>query len=141
MDDFQFKLFRAVQLTAALLVHLIILFGLGPWNTARTVGLLIALPSLVLLFIARFQLGRSFTVTAQAKILVTHGLYSKIRNPMYTFAWLLTLGFLIALQKPYLFVLLPVLLLVQITRVHQEARVLEEKFRDQYREYRKKTWF
>ena len=140
MDDFKFKLVRTIQLGAAIVILLVIIFYAGPWNVWRTVGLIIALPSLILLFIARFQLGRSFAVTPQAKVLVTHGFYSKIRNPMYVFAFLLVTGFLIALQKVYLFPLLAVLLVVQLLRVRQESRVLEAKFGDEYRDYRKRTW-
>jgi protein-S-isoprenylcysteine O-methyltransferase Ste14 len=141
MDDFKFKLVRTVQLGAAIVILLVIIFYTGPWNVWRTIGLIIALPSLILLFIARFQLGRSFAVTPQAKVLVTHGLYSRIRNPMYVFAFLLVTGLLVALQKVYLFPLLAVLLVVQVMRVRQESRVLETKFGDEYREYRKSTWF
>jgi protein-S-isoprenylcysteine O-methyltransferase Ste14 len=141
MEEFKFKLVRAIQLGAAIAILLVILFYTGAWNIWRTIGLIIALPSLILLFVARFQLGRSFAVTPQAKVLVTHGLYSKIRNPMYVFAFLLVTGFFIALQKVYLFPLLAVLLTVQIVRVRQESRVLEAKFGEEYREYRRRTWF
>lgn len=140
MDDFKFNLVRTLQLGAAIVIVLVIIFYTAPWNAWRTIGLIIALPSLILLFVARFQLGRSFAVTPQAKVLVTHGLYSRIRNPMYVFAFLLVTGFLIALQKVYLFPLLAVLLVVQLVRVRQESRVLEAKFGDEYREYRKRTW-
>src|SRR5512142_1479174 len=97
MDDFKFNLVRTLQLGAAIVIVLVIIFYTAPWNAWRTIGLIIALPSLILLFVARFQLGRSFAVTPQAKVLVTHGLYSRIRNPMYVFAFLLVTGFLIAL--------------------------------------------
>jgi protein-S-isoprenylcysteine O-methyltransferase Ste14 len=141
MDESRFKVVRAIQLGSAVLILLIIIFYSGPWNVWRTVGLAIALPAMILLFFARFQLGRSFAVTPQAKVLVTHGLYSKMRNPMYVFAFLLVTGFLIALQKPYAFPLLAILLVVQVVRARQEARVLEQKFGQEYQEYRAKTWF
>ncbi len=141
MADFRFKLLRTVQLGAGVAILLIIIFYAGPWNVWRTLGLIIAVPSLVLLFVARFQLGTSFAVKPKATVLVTHGLYSKIRNPMYLFSFLLIVGLLVALQKPYLYPLLAVIVVVQLIRVRQESRVLEEKFGDEYREYRKKTWF
>ncbi len=141
MSELRFQFFRALQLTCALVIVLFIIRFSGPWNSAHTVGLIIAVPSLILLFTARFQLGHSFTVSPQAKQLVTHGLYSRIRNPMYVFSSLLVLGLFIALQRPGLFVLLAILLAVQIVRAHQEARVLEAKFGDEYRAYRAKTWF
>jgi protein-S-isoprenylcysteine O-methyltransferase Ste14 len=141
MREVRFQLLRAIQLGSALLILLIIIYYSGPWNWTRTVALVLSVPSLILLFTARFQLGRSFSVTPQARRLVTHGLYSRIRNPMYVFSFLLVAGLVIALQKPLLFVPLAVLLVVQIGRARQEAIVLEAKFGDEYRAYRGKTWF
>jgi protein-S-isoprenylcysteine O-methyltransferase Ste14 len=138
----RFHIVRSAQLAAACLVLALIMFYLpGPWNAARITGLAVATPSLVMLFIARFQLGTSFAVTPQARGLVTHGLYSKIRNPMYVFSFLLLLGLFISMQKPLLFLLLALLLILQVVRAQQEARLLEQKFGDAYREYRAQTWF
>ena len=113
----------------------------GAWNAARLVGFSIAVPAAVLLFTARWQLGRSFSVTPQARELVTWGIYSKIRNPIYVFSAILLLGVLIALQYRYALLLLLVLVPIQIARAHQEAKVLEARFGDEYRNYRKGTWF
>ena len=82
----------------------------GAWNTARLMGFCIAVPAAVFLFTARWQLGKSFSVTPQARELVTWGLYSKIRNPIYVFSALLILGVLIALQYRYALLLLLVLM-------------------------------
>jgi protein-S-isoprenylcysteine O-methyltransferase Ste14 len=112
-----------------------------PWNWAHWLGLAIATPAVVLLFIARYQLGRSFSVTPQARQLVSHGIYSKIRNPIYVFSAMLIFGFLLALQKPIVFLLLAILIPVQIFRARQESKVLEEKFGDEYRQYKRSTWF
>jgi protein-S-isoprenylcysteine O-methyltransferase Ste14 len=112
----------------------------GPWNAARLVGFCIAVPAAVLLFTARWQLGKSFSVTPQARELVTWGIYSKIRNPIYVFSALLLGGVLIALQYRYALILL-VLIPIQIARAHQEAKVLESRFGEEYRNYRKGTWF
>jgi protein-S-isoprenylcysteine O-methyltransferase Ste14 len=113
----------------------------GAWNTARLTGFCIAVPAAVFLFTARWQLGKSFSVTPQARELVTWGLYSKIRNPIYVFSALLILGVLIALQYRYAVLLLLLLIPIQITRAHQEAKVLEARFGEEYRTYRKGTWF
>jgi protein-S-isoprenylcysteine O-methyltransferase Ste14 len=90
--------------------------------------------------IARYQLGRSFAVRAEAHQLVTRGIYSKIRNPIYVFGTVMIAGFVLIIHKPvgWLFVLVVVIL--QIGRAHREARVLEAAFGDAYREYRRKTW-
>lgn len=131
----------ALQFSVVLIVIRIVLLRPGVWNAARVAGLGIALPAAVLLFTARWQLGQAFSVTPQAKELVTHGLYAKIRNPIYVFSALLVLGILISLQ--YRYALLPLLALIpiQMVRARQEARVLEARFGDQYRTYREGTWF
>ena len=125
---------------AFLLVALIILWP-GPWSEFRLIGLLIAVPAAILLIIARYQLGKSFSVSPQARQLITHGLYSKFRNPMYLFSGLLVFSFVLALQKPILLAIFAVLIPLQIIRARQEAKILEARFGDAYREYRKNTWF
>ena len=133
--------FFILQFCLVLIAIGAVVFRPGPWNTARLAGLCIAVPAAVFLFTARWQLGASFAVTPQAKVLVTHGLYSKIRNPIYVFSALMLLGVLIALEYRYALLLLLILVPVQIIRARQEAKVLEAKFGDEYRKYREGTWF
>jgi|SRR5262249_18037521 len=52
------------------------------WGAMQTAGLVLLIIGFTLWTVARFQLGSSFTVTAQPRQLVTHGLYSRIRNPI-----------------------------------------------------------
>jgi protein-S-isoprenylcysteine O-methyltransferase Ste14 len=130
-----------LQCCGVLMVISIIVLWPGVWNAERWIGLSIAIPSTILLLVSRFQLGRSFAVTPQARELVTSGLYSKLRNPMYVFSTLVVLSFVLTVQKPYLFLLPVILIAAQFIRSRQESKVLEEKFGDVYREYRKKTWF
>jgi protein-S-isoprenylcysteine O-methyltransferase Ste14 len=113
----------------------------GPWNAERWAGLALALPAATLFFLARFQLGRSFSVTPQARELVTRGVYSKIRNPIYLSSGLMFLCLAIALEARSLLLLFGILIPVQVVRARRESKLLEEKFGDRYREYRKKTWF
>ncbi len=112
-----------------------------PWTAIRVVGLLILLPSLALWFLARVQLGKSFSVTAQARELVTRGLYSRIRNPIYVFGGLTILGLFLFLGKPYLLWAFVFLVPLQIFRAKREGKILEAKFGQAYLEYRRKTWF
>lgn len=125
---------------AGVLVALILSFP-GPWNAVRCLGFAITVLASVPFLIARYQLGKSFSINPQAKHLVTSGIYSRIRDPLYVFSTLMILGAVIAYQRP-VFLLIPAALVVgQVTRAHREARVLETAFGDTYREYRKNTWF
>lgn len=133
--------FLVTQLCVGMILLAVMIFGPQPWNWAHWLGLAIAAPALVLLFVARFQLGGSFSVTPQARQLVTRGLYSKIRNPIYFFGEIMIAGFFIALHRPALVLVLAVLTPIQIMRARKESGVLEEKFGDEYRQYKQRTWF
>ncbi len=105
-------------------------------------GLILATLAFALWATARVQIGGSFSVQAQAKVLITHGLYSRIRNPIYVFGTVWIAGLVLAIGKPFwLLLIMPVLIPLQVVRARTEARVLEEKFGAEYREYRGKTWF
>jgi len=111
------------------------------WTPERVAGAVIAAVGLVLLLVARIQLGRSFAVSAQARKLVTTGLYSRIRNPIYVFSALFLCGVAIAMGRPVLLLVLLVLVPVQISRARKEERVLTEAFGEEYVRYKAQTWF
>lgn len=112
-----------------------------PWTASRIVGLTVLGTGLILLTIARIQLGNSFSMKPEATQLVTHGLYAKIRNPIYLFGMFVFVGLFLYIEQPYFLVLLPPMIAMQISRARAEAHVLEEKFGDEYRAYRAQTWF
>jgi len=111
------------------------------WSAHQIIGIAIAAPALCLWVLARVQLRNSFAVTAQAKQLVTHGLYSKIQNPVYVFGALLIVGLIIFAGQPRYFLLFVILIPVQWVRIRNERRTLEAKFGAAYQEYRRSTWF
>jgi protein-S-isoprenylcysteine O-methyltransferase Ste14 len=111
------------------------------WTPVRLVGLGLAFAGFVMWTVARFQLGNSLTVTAQAKQLVTRGVYSKIRNPIYVFGSLFIVGYILLLDRPRWLLIFAVIIPLQIWRVRKESQVLEAKFGDEYRNYRSGTWF
>jgi len=87
---------------------------------------------------AHVQLGASFAVGAQARELVARGLHAKIRTPIYVFGSIGIGGTFLLLGQPYLLLVFAVLSPRQVARARNEAR---EKFGEQYREYRRGTWF
>jgi protein-S-isoprenylcysteine O-methyltransferase Ste14 len=70
------------------------------WTQIQTLGLCLMVLGFILWKVARFQLGNSLTVWAQAERLVTGGLDSRIRNPIYVFASCLRAGLMLALGRP-----------------------------------------
>ncbi len=78
----------------------------APWNAMRYIGTILVAVGVGLHGVARFQLGKSFSATAKAHELVTHGLYSKIRNPIYVFSVVAVIGLLLVLQIPALWIVL-----------------------------------
>jgi protein-S-isoprenylcysteine O-methyltransferase Ste14 len=86
-------------------------------------------------------LGKSFSVRAKATALVTNGIYSRIRNPIYVSGILLFFGVFLMLGYPQMLLIFVVLIPLQVIRARREAAVLEAEFGDEYREYRKRTWF
>jgi protein-S-isoprenylcysteine O-methyltransferase Ste14 len=111
-------------------------YGIRFW-----IGMAVAAIGIFLWALARVQLGSSFSVTPQARRLVTTGLYSQFRNPIYLFGGIGYLGLFIALGNWPALGLFAVLYSYQIPRVRREEKVLEAAFGEQYRRYRASTWF
>ena len=115
--------------------------GPGPHGLARWLGLLFGFIGLGGVILSRYTLGRSFSIAPKATALVTSGIYSRIRNPIYVSGMIFLVGLVLILWRPELLIVLLVLIRVQIIRARREAAVLEAKFGDAYREYRQRTWF
>ena len=111
------------------------------WTAAPIVGLCLMIVGFVLWTVARLQLGASFAVKAEARQLVTHGLYAKIRNPIYVFGSCVIAGGIVVFGKPVWMLIFVVVIPLQIWRARKEASVLEAAFGEEYRKYRSGTWF
>lgn len=132
-------------ITLAIVVVFMALFARHAFGTEMTplqiAGLCIAILAFLLLALARIQLGGAFSVQAKASTLVTTGLYSRIRNPIYFFGALMIAGIIIYANRPWFLLFYVVLIPLQIVRSRAEERLLAEKFGEAYAEYKRKTWF
>ena len=141
METRQICAFTGLQIVAVCGLLWFLLTAHAPWDTTRYVGTALVVIGITFIAIARYQLGKSFSIKAEAHAMITTGLYSKIRNPIYVFGTVMLAGMILILQRPALWILLVVVVIGQTIRAHREAQVLEAAFGDAYREYRRKTWF
>jgi protein-S-isoprenylcysteine O-methyltransferase Ste14 len=134
-------IFTAVQIAAAAAILWTVFSRPDPWDAQRLVGTTLLVIGIGGIVVARYQLGKSFSLSPQARQLITHGIYSKIRNPIYVSGAVAVAGFALVLRRPILWLIVLAIVLVQTLRARREAQVLEAAFGDAYREYRRKTWF
>jgi len=111
------------------------------WEWWQLLGLGLVTAGLPLLISARVQLGNSFSITPQARELVTGGLYRRFRHPVYVFGALVIAGLFLYLNVPLGLLGLLVIIPIQMMRARAEERVLEAHFGQPYRDYRSRTWF
>jgi protein-S-isoprenylcysteine O-methyltransferase Ste14 len=113
----------------------------APHGSSWYVGLALVILFTPLWFIARLRLGASFSVAAQARGLVTTGLYSKVRHPVYVFGTVAVVGMLIAWLGWKAVSIAAIIVPIQILRAVREERVLATAYGDEYEAYRRTTWF
>ncbi len=107
-------------------------------------GLFCGAGALVLFLLTHKALGKLWSVSLQLKQehrLVTEGIYEKLRHPMYSAFWLMTLAQALFLANwiaglsglmgfGFLF----------FSRIGPEEAMMEAAFGGQYREYQKRSW-
>lgn len=130
--------------TAMLVVELLVIavwFRFVAWTPMKAVGGLIVVSSMLLLIAARVELGSSFSVRAKATRLVTTGVYARLRNPIYLAGITLICGLALVFGRWWILLMLVVMVPMQRARARREARVLVERFGEEYVRYRRRTWF
>ena len=110
----------------------------GPWTLIRFLGLLLILLGLGLLTLARIQFEKKSSKQAG---LVTRGVYSRIRHPIYLFSFVAFAGLLLYLNELRGILLLLLMGLFPFHLARREEHDLEARYGDQYRRYKQRTWF
>jgi protein-S-isoprenylcysteine O-methyltransferase Ste14 len=111
---------RELPLTAEMISTLLILFG----SAAAVYALM--------------RLGRSFSMMAEARRLVTSGPYRFIRHPLYLAEELAVVGLVMQFFSWATALVLVVQIAFQLRRMHNEEAILAESF-PEYAEYRQRT--
>jgi len=117
--------------------------ALIPGGESRAIaGLVIVGAGLGLRIAAMRQLGSRFDPTVAIlpdHALETRGLYSRMRHPGYTGAWLASFGAVLVFGSAIGFVPVVLMALALAARVQNEERVLEAHFGDAFRAWRART--
>lgn len=110
------------------------------WNLRVWIGMAVAAAGFALWLTARVQLGSSFSARAQARTLVTTGLYARLSHPIYLFGFIAYAGVFLIWGRWIPFLCFLLINSIQVVRLRKEERVLEEAFGEEYRQYKARTW-
>ncbi len=108
----------------------------------KTLGAVIGLFGLTLVVLSYRALGKNFRVYAAPRRngkLITSGLYSKMRHPMYTGAILMMGGWVLFFGSLWSVPLWLAFSILYFVKSVKEERILNGRF-PEYGEYRKRTW-
>lgn len=123
------------------LTLLLVALRVAPHTRYWFAGIVAAGTTFPLWILARLQLGSSFSFKPEARRLVTSGLYSRVRHPVYVFGTVAALSALLTLQAWALLAVGVALIPITLYRIRREEQVLEAAFGPQYGSYRDRTWF
>ncbi|MGC2200437.1 MAG: isoprenylcysteine carboxylmethyltransferase family protein [Stellaceae bacterium] len=105
---------------------------------AGVASMLLILCGTVLATIVLARLGRSFSVMAEARELVTSGVYRYVRHPLYLAEEIATIGSILQYLSGWTAAMLAVQIAFQLRRMHNEEVVLMEIF-PEYAAYKQTT--
>ena len=110
--------------------------SLGLWSTV-TATLLTLFGTALSIFVLT-RLGRSFSLMAEARRLVTNGPYSLVRHPLYLAEEIAMLGAAVQFFSIYTLLIFVIHILVQIQRMKNEEAVLRQVY-PEYVDYQART--
>jgi protein-S-isoprenylcysteine O-methyltransferase Ste14 len=130
---------RVSALIGGFLVYAIPLFPRRELSvTAEMVSTLLVLFGSAAAVYTLLQLGRSFSLMAEARRLVTSGPYRLVRHPLYLAEELAIIGIFMQFLSLSTAFILAVQIVFQLRRMHNEEAVLAESF-PEYAAYRQRT--
>lgn len=116
----------------------------------KLLALILIISGYFFMLVARFQLKDKFSILPQAeKGLITDGIYSIFRHPVYIFSSLSAVGICLYLSillnnilfSIFSFFLLSVYVYMQVCRAKKEEEKLIQKYGKEYLEYKKRSMF
>ena len=142
MKDYNLRIMLALILLVILILTIFFKNQFYIPEYLITIGFIICAIGVLFILAGILTLGKYFTTSIIPKGLVTTGIYSKIRHPMFTGAILVYIGIVVIFQSIIgfllvIFILIPFFIYSAI----EEEKILSKKFKDKYTAYKKKTLF
>jgi protein-S-isoprenylcysteine O-methyltransferase Ste14 len=142
MKDYTLRKITGGILLTILLLTIIFRYQFNGGEYLHAIGFFIGAIGVVIVITGIMTLGEYFTTSINPKGLVTHGIYSKIRHPIFIGVILVYLGIVLIFQSIYgLLLVIFVLIPFYIYSAIEEEKMLSKKFKDKYTAYKKKTLF
>ena len=135
--------FYVVGLLAAIGLNYIYPLSFGEFELARPLSYIILLIGVVVFILAGMTFGKnkqSPSVHATSVKIYTGGIYAYSRNPIYLAASLFMVFASLYFDNVWILVMLiPIFYIMTSLVIKKEESYLENKFGDQYRDYKKKV--
>ncbi len=116
-------------------------FGFGVRGVVIA-GLIVGMTGMMIWITSMVHLGKSLAVLPGSKQLVKQGIYRFVRHPIYLGINLTFLGMNLCVGSVWgMAYVLVIILPLNFIRARLEDRALETQFGDDYKEWKKQTWF